>query len=234
MFEGKTFLALIPARGGSKGLPGKNVRMLGDKALIGWSIAAAKASRYVDGCIVSTDDDAITAVSLQCGAEVPFKRPAEIASDTAKMMDVIAHAFEFLGGRGKHYDYLVLLQPTSPFRTGKHIDEAIELLHARQAKVVLGVTQTEHSPLLANTLPTDGNMGGFYPAHLQTLNRQDMAPYYRLNGGIYVADWKFLLEGKKWITPDTYAYVMDRRSSIDIDHIEDFLLAEALLNHGHI
>ena len=232
MHEQKSYLALIPARGGSKGLPGKNVKVLGDKPLIAWSIQAAKQSRYIDDVLVSTDDEQIAQVAKQYGADVPFMRPATIASDSAKMMDVIDHAYRFLAQAGKTYDFLVLLQPTSPFRHAKHIDEAIELRHQRHADVILGMIEAEHSPLLYNKLPVDGNMNNFYSTHLQHLNRQDMEKYYRLNGAIYVARFDELLASQRWIGEKTYAYIMERRHSVDIDHLEDFLFAQMLFNEG--
>ena len=230
MYQGKMILALIAARGGSKGLPGKNIRLLGDKPLIAWSIDAATNSEYIDRLIVSTDDKEIAGTAEAFGAEVPFFRPVELASDTAKMMDVIMHAMDHVEQKGGKYDYLVLLQPTSPFRTAVLIDQAIELLFNKKGKVVLGVTEVQHSPLRTNVLPDDGNMGEFYSSKLENFNRQEMSPYYRLNGAIYVADWTFMKENKKWLSKDTYAYIMDRRSSIDIDDLEDFLLAEVMLD----
>jgi N-acylneuraminate cytidylyltransferase/CMP-N,N'-diacetyllegionaminic acid synthase len=229
MYEGKSYLGLIPARGGSKGLPGKNIKVLGDKPLIAWSVMAAKQSLFIDRVVVTTDDMAIMDTAQAYGADVPFMRPKELATDSAKMMDVIEHTYRWFSEHDKKYDYVVLLQPTSPFRTARHIDEAIELLYKRRAKVVLGVTALEHSPLLANKLPADGNMNNFYASSLQTLNRQEMDTYYRLNGGIYVADFEYLVKNRVWIGADTYAYIMDKKASVDIDHMEDFLFAQTLL-----
>ena len=162
MYQDKKFLALIPARGGSKGLPGKNVRILGDKPLIAWSIETARKSQYVDDVIISTDDDEIADVARKFNANVPFKRKAELASDKAQMMDVLIDAMDYVRENIGAFDYLVLLQPTSPFRTAQHIDEAIELLFQREAKIVMGVTELEHSPERANTLPENGCMDNFY------------------------------------------------------------------------
>lgn len=234
MYKGKKFLVIIPARGGSKGLPGKNTRVLGDKPLIAWSVEAAKKSKYIDRCIISTDSDEIAGVAAQFGADVPFKRPAELATDSAKMVDVLHHAMNFIEEQEGVYDYLVLLQPTSPFRSETHVDESIELLMAKKGKVVLGVVEAEHSPLLCGNLPPDGNMGDFYDKRWQNLNRQDMKKFYRVNGAIYVVDWDFWKQKQSWIEKDTFAYVMDRKFSVDIDTVEDFLMAEAYLQHSLI
>lgn len=234
MKNNKTFLAVIPARGGSKGLPGKNIRPLEGKPLIGWSVEAAKQSRYVDECIITTDSQEIADAASQYGAKVPFMRPDELSTDTAKMLDVLTHVYEWSKDQNTMYDYLVLLQPTSPFRTASHIDEAIDLLFAKQGQCVLGVTELEHSPLLSNTLPDDLNMNNFYGKELQNLNRQEMKQYFRLNGAIYVIEWDYLIKNRKWIGEGTYAYVMNRASSVDIDCLEDFLFAQALLDNNAV
>lgn len=152
MYKNKTFLAIIPARGGSKRLPRKNVLDLCGKPLITWSIEAGLNSKYIDKVVVSSDDDEILEISRKFGAET-IKRPDELASDTATTFDAIKHTIDNL----EKYDYIVLLQPTSPLRDQKHIDEAIELLVEKNADAVVSVCEMDHSPLWSNTLPQDGN-----------------------------------------------------------------------------
>lgn len=161
MIDGKKVIALIPARGGSKRLPRKNVLPLNGKPLIAWSIDAANNCPYIDKVLVSTDDQEIADVALQFGAEVPELRPEHLASDTAKTESVLIYTLEKFG---KGDEILVLLQPTSPLRTTQHINEALELFIEKQALSVVSVTPCEHSPLWSNTLPEDGSMGGVYEA----------------------------------------------------------------------
>ncbi|AYF16587.1 TPA: acylneuraminate cytidylyltransferase family protein [Vibrio parahaemolyticus] len=226
MIEGKKVIALIPARGGSKRLPRKNVLPLNGKPLIAWSIDAANNCPYIDKVLVSTDDQEIADIALQFGAEVPELRPEHLASDTAKTESVLIYTLEKFG---KGDEILVLLQPTSPLRTTQHINEALELFIEKQALSVVSVTPCEHSPLWSNTLPEDGSMGGFLRP--EALNRsQDLGEFYRLNGAIYIFDARDLLEQKKiHYTAKSYAYVMDNRVSFDIDQKLDFELAEFFL-----
>src|ERR1035437_8121405 len=175
-------LYLITARGGSKGVPGKNIRILGEKPLIAYSIEAAKKSIYKGTDVVSTDDDEIAAVAKKYGAEVPFRRPAELATDSASSMDAIMHALDFFSKQNKKFDIVVLLQPTSPLRTSKHIDEAMKLMQSKKADAIVSVCEAEHHPLWSNTLPENGSMKFFLRDDIKGLNRQQLPKYYRLNG----------------------------------------------------
>jgi N-acylneuraminate cytidylyltransferase/CMP-N,N'-diacetyllegionaminic acid synthase len=231
MYKNKRFLALLPARSGSKGSLDKNIRTLGSKPLLAWSIDAAKDCKSIDRLIVSTDSEKYAKIAKAHGAQVPFIRPANLAIDKTSMMDVIVHAMQFIEKAEGPYDYLVLLQPTSPFRTNRHLQEAIELLFSKDAQVILGVQETEHSPLICNTLPSNKNMNGFIDKHFRNKNRQELPQYYRLNGAIYIASWPYLKKTKDWFGERTFAYVMDRKSSVDIDSDEDFLSAQGLLGN---
>ena len=181
MYKNKTFLGIVPARGGSKRLPRKNMLNLCGKPLIAWSIEAGLNSKYIDKVVVSSDDDEILNISSNFGAET-IKRPVELASDTATTFDAIKHTIENV----EKYDYIVLLQPTSPLRNAKHIDEAIELLEIKNADAVVSVCEMDHSPLWSNTLPNDGNMRGFLREETLNKRSQDLEKYYRLNGAIYM------------------------------------------------
>lgn len=224
MLNNKTFLAIIPARGGSKRLPRKNVLPLAGKPLISWSIEAALKSKYIDKVVVTSDDSEILNISEKYGSSI-IKRPNELASDTASSFDAIVHTI----GCEKKYDYIILIQPTSPLRTEEHIDEAIELLIQKDANAVISVTLTEHSPLWCNVLPEDNNMKTFLNQNILNTRSQDLDSYYRLNGAIYICNTEKLLENKSFFLKENiYAYIMDNASSVDIDEKIDFKLAELL------
>lgn len=224
MYKNKTFLAIIPARGGSKRLPRKNVLDLCGKPLISWSVESGLKSKYIDKVIVTSDDDEILSISKEYGAEI-IRRPDELASDTATTFDAIKHTIDNL----EKYDYIVLLQPTSPLRDEKHIDEAIELLVEKNADAVVSVCEMDHSPLWSNTLPQDGNMNNFLRDEVLNKRSQDLAKYYRLNGSIYICKTNKLLKAQSFMLKENiFAYIMDRKSSVDIDDEIDFKMANIL------
>ena len=226
MYKSKSFLAIIPARGGSKRLPRKNVLDLCGKPLIAWSIEAGLNSKYIDKVVVSSDDDEILEISKKFGAET-IKRLDELASDTATTFDAIKHTI----GNLEKYDYIVLLQPTSPLRNEKHINEAIELLENKNADAVVSVCEMDHSPLWSNTLPQDGKMNNFLRDEVLNKRSQDLEKYYRLNGSIYICKTEKLLKNKGFFLKDNiFAYTMDRESSVDIDEEIDFRIVKALLS----
>ena len=221
----KTFLAIIPARGGSKRLPRKNILDLCGKPLISWSIEAALKSKYISKVVVSSDDEEILNISSNFGADI-IKRPYELANDTATTFDTVKHTIDNF----ENYDYIVLLQPTSPLRNEKHIDEAIELLEEKQADAIVSVCEMDHSPLWSNTLPKDGNMNNFLRDEVLNKRSQDLEKYYRVNGAVYICKTDKLLENKSFFLKDNiFAYIMDRKSSIDIDEEIDFLFAERVI-----
>ena len=223
----KTFLAIIPARGGSKRLPRKNILDLCGKPLISWSIEAALKSKYISKVVVSSDDEEILNISSNFGADI-IKRPYELANDTATTFDAIKHTIDNF----KNYDYIVLLQPTSPLRNVKHIDEAIELLEEKQADAIVSVCEMDHSPLWSNILPEDGNMRGFLREEILNKRSQDLEKYYRVNGAVYICKTDKLLENKSFFLKDNiFAYIMDRKSSIDIDEEFDLEIAKVLINN---
>lgn len=224
MLNGKTFLAIIPARGGSKRLPRKNVLDLCGKPLITWSIEAGLKSKYITKVIVSSDDEEILQISQNFGADI-IKRPDKLANDTATTFDAIEHTIKSL----EKYDYIVLLQPTSPLRNEKHIDEAIELLELKKADAIISVCETDHSPLWCNILNEDLSMTNFLSKELLNKRSQDFPKYYRLNGAIYICKTEKLLENKGFFLEHSIiAYVMDKKDSIDIDEELDFKIAEIL------
>ncbi|MDQ7047920.1 MAG: acylneuraminate cytidylyltransferase family protein [Sulfurovum sp.] len=199
MLNGKTFLAIIPARGGSKRLPRKNVLDLAGKPLIAWTIKAGLKSKYIDKVIVTSDDDEILDIAKQFGSGT-IKRPDELANDTATSFDAIKHTIE----NTEDYDYIILLQPTSPLRTSIHIDEAIEEVENKQADAIISVTEMDHSPLWSNTLPDDGNIKDFIRNEVKNKRSQDLETYYRLNGAIYICNTDILLDEKKFFYQRSY------------------------------
>ena len=229
MFADRPVLALIPARGGSKGLPGKNVAPLGGRPLIAWTIAAARECAHVDAVVVSTDDDAIARAAVAAGARVPFRRPADLASDEARMGAVVAHALDTLAATDPPYGWLLLLQPTSPLRTAAHIDQAFDRLRSSEGRAVVSVCEAEHNPRLAAELPPDGNMAAFGDALATRANRQELGTFYRLNGAIYLADVDYWRAQAGFLGPATYALVMAQDDSVDVDGRLDLDLAALLL-----
>lgn len=224
MNKNKTFLAIVPARGGSKRLPRKNVLDLAGKPLIVWSIEAGLKSQYIDEVVVTSDDNEIIEIARECGAKT-LKRPDELASDTATTYDAVAHTIK----NYPHYDYIVLLQPTSPLREAEQVDEAIELLFEKNADAVISVCETEHNPLWSNTLPENNSMAEFLPEKIKNTRGQDLEHYYRLNGAIYICQTDMLLKERTFfIQENVFAYKMERKQSIDIDEEIDFKLAAFL------
>jgi N-acylneuraminate cytidylyltransferase/CMP-N,N'-diacetyllegionaminic acid synthase len=235
MIGGRSVLVLVTARGGSKGVPKKNVRPLLGKPLIAWTIEAAKQSRYVDRVLVSTDSLEIKAVAEQAGADVPFLRPAGLADDLAKQEDAILHAMDWCETNDKAYDYMMVLVPTTPLRDTKEIDATLEMLFQHErAKAIFTVRECDHSPLQANILPSDACMDAFVPEHLKLKNRQELPTYYQLSGSVCLSEWGWFREQKSFLTPKTFAYLTDARRGLDIDSVRDFLLAEVYLRYPEI
>ncbi|MFC2097945.1 cytidylyltransferase domain-containing protein [Bacteroidota bacterium] len=227
----KKILAIIPARGGSKRLPGKNIRQIAGKPLITWTIDAGLKSKYISRLIVSTDNSEIADTARTYGCEVPFMRPERLSEDNTSSFDVIENCIEFLKNNEKsEYDFVVLLQPTSPLRSANNIDKAIELLFEKNGKAVISVCETEHSPLWSNTLEKNLSMHNFLKPEYNKTPSQQLPEYYRLNGAIYICEIKSLLKEKNFFLKDNiYAYIMSKKESIDIDDQIDFDLAELYL-----
>lgn len=225
-------LAITPARGGSKRLPGKNIKNLNGKPLIQWTIDAALAVQEIARVMVTTDCEAIAEIAKQAGAEVPFIRPPELATDTSSSTDVIRHALDFYRAQDEEFDFVLLLQPTSPIRSSDDIRCAIAQLKAHTADAVVSVCPCDHSPLWANTLPDDRSMADFIRHEVSQLRSQDLPDYYRINGAIYLTRVsRFYQENSLFLSSNIFAYVMDNESSVDIDHELDFLIAETVLKY---
>lgn len=220
-------LAVIPARSGSKGLPGKNIRMLCGKPLLAYSVEAALQSKMFGAVHVSTDSTEYAGIARAFGADVPFLRSAANSSDTASSWDVVREVLERYSETGKVFDTVMLLQPTSPLRTAADITAAFALMKEKQADTVVSVCRAEVSPKCCHVLPKDGSMADF--ARETDRRRQDMGIYYRLNGAIFLAKATLLQRGGNLYGSSCFAYVMEKERSVDIDDELDFLLAEAVL-----
>jgi len=226
MTNKKKYLAVIPARGGSKRLPRKNILPLGGKPLISWSIEAALGCSSIDKIVVSSDDAQILAVAEGYEVNV-LKRPEYLATDMATSFDVIKHAI----GSNPGYEFVLLLQPTSPLRTSQHVAQAIKLLEEKNAHAIISVCEAEHNPLWTNTLPADRDLKNFLQNELHNVRSQDLRKYYRLNGAIYICKIDdFLKESSFFLKNNIYAFIMDNQSSIDIDTSIDFKFADFLVN----
>lgn len=224
MIENKTVLAIIPARGGSKGVPRKNIRDLAGKPLIAWTIEEAKKSKYIDRLILSSEDDEIISVAKQYGCEVPFKRPAYLAADDTPGIEPILHAVNNL----PDYDFVLLLQPTSPLRVVEDIDGCIEYLFQNEAPACVSVTEPEKSPFWMYTINQKGLMKPLIQQESLVGRRQDLPLVYALNGAVYVAESDWLKENKSFLTEETIAFIMPKQRSFDIDTEMDFLMCEFL------
>lgn len=219
-------IAIIPARTGSKRLPGKNIKPLAGKPMIAWTIKAALESNQFDHVFVSTDGEDIAQVAKSYGAEVPFLRPAELASDEATTNDVITHLVEWFEKEySKAVTSVTILQPTSPLRSARHIKEAMELMANKSAKAVISVCEVEYPIQLCNKLAKDGSMDGFIKPKYNK-RAQELEPYYRLNGAIYILLREHIGFLSEIYNKEAYSYVMEKDCSLDVDDEFDFKLTE--------
>ena len=224
--------AIIPARGGSKGLPGKNLMRVGPLSLIGHAVASARESRLLTRAIVSTDDSAIVAEAQAIGAEVPFVRPAELASDEAGMVPVLQHAVRWLEGEGGRPDLVVLLQPTSPFRTGADIDAVIRKVVETHADSAQSLIDVSYHPYFMSTLEGDRVQPLFPAERDKYVRRQDTPRVYQPSGSVYVVRRAVLMDEGRILGRDHRGVVMGWESSVKIDTEWEFRLAELVFASG--
>lgn len=226
MINGKKVIGIIPARGGSKGIPKKNIKALNGKPLIAWTIDEAQKSIYIDKLIVSSDDDEIINLSRQFGAEVPFKRPLKLAQDDTPGIDPVLHALGYF----PEYDYIVLLQPTSPLRSVQDIDNALELCVNGGFNFCVSVVESSASLYWMYRINEEGCLSSIFSSKEIPYQRQKAPITYELNGAVYVARIYSLSKTKSFLTEDTVPFVMPKERSVDIDSIDDFKYCEFLLN----
>lgn len=227
MIENNRVMALIPARGGSKGIKGKNVINLEGKPLIAYTIDAAKDSKYIDEIYVSTDSEEIANVSIEYGAKIPFLRPAELASDTSKTIDAVCHFVDEMRLQGETFDVLVLLQPTGPLRTYEDIDDALELFCKSNFKSVVSISEVNENPVLMRRVDELGNMSKVLDLN-STVRRQDMEKMYRVNGSIYINSIKEINPNTSF-NDNEVPFIMSKQNSVDIDEYVDLEIARYYL-----
>lgn len=221
-------VAIIPARGGSKGVPRKNIRNLNGRPLIAYTIEAALKSGIFEYVLVSTDSEEIKEIAIQYGADVPFLRPEELSGDEISSDDVVLHALQFLENNGNRIDMVCKLQATSPLRNEHHIADAYRLYQERKADYVVSVCECEHSPLWAGVIGEDLRLDDFMDEGNKRSCRQYLQKYYRLNGAIYIGKAEKYKINKNFLGKNSIAYIMRQEDSIDIDSEVDFKIAEML------
>jgi CMP-N,N'-diacetyllegionaminic acid synthase len=231
MIDKYKVVCIIPARGGSKGVPRKNIKPLAGKPLIAYTIEQSRQSKYIDRTIVSTEDREIADISQQCGAEVPFMRPDDLAGDHVATMDVLLHTINWLEEKDKYnFDILVLLHTTTPLREVKDIDSCVKMLVETKADNVISVTEAHRNPYF-NMVEVDGQGKVRLVKEGAFTTRQSAPEVYDLNASIYVW-WKDILKKeKKVFLAGSKIYVMPKERSIDIDDAVDFRIAEYLVNN---
>ncbi len=230
MIKGNTVLAIIPARAGSKGILNKNIKLLDGKPLIGWTIDEALKSNYLDNIMVTTDSNEIVEIANKYGAETPFIRPQEYSDDSATGNDVIIHTLKWFDEYGSKYDFFVYLQPTSPLRKSVHISEVLEMLvNDSLTTSVVSVCESKKHPFWMKKIDNDGYLEDFLKPIELYPNRQDLPKVFSPNGAIYASNWNVYLEDKSFYKKRCLPYVMDEKSSIDLDTINDWEYAEYLL-----
>ena len=220
-----SLLAIIPARRGSKGIPRKNIKPLMGKPLIAWTIEAAKRTSCIDRLAISTDDEEIAAVARDLGADVPFMRPAELAVDDTPGIATVLHAISQL----PCYDWVLLLQPTSPLRSAEDIDGIWNLCQERGARTVVSVCEVLKHPYWIYHCDAQQRIQPFIKNSSDATRRQDLTPAYALNGALYLAKTDWLIEKQTFIGPETLGYIMPPERSVDLDTPQDWRWVEFLM-----
>jgi len=235
MIDGERVLAIVPARGGSKGLPGKNGRPLLGKPLLAWPVSAARSAHCIDRIIVSTDDESLAAIARAAGAEVPFMRPPELAGDRASSAEVVIHALDALAESGDSFGYVVLLEPTSPLTEGSDIDAALSRLHGARdrADAIVGIVrlETEH-PAFSVSMSGDGAISPLAGDGFESLpRRQELTPAYRLEGSLYASEVNAFRRNGSFCHRRTMGFPVPRYKSLEVDDLLDFVCIEAVAAH---
>ena len=230
MYKGKKVLAIIPARGGSKGLPGKNIRPLLGKPLIGWSIEHAQQSKYIDEICISTDSEEIASVAETFGVSVPELRPIELATDKTPSSAFIIYTIDRYKMMGKMFDYFILLEPTSPLRDVEDLDSSIEILiDNHQCDSIVGVCKAEDvHPAFMVKLSENGFLLP-YEDQMKTLRRQDLPDIFFFEGSVYVSKCDAYIQKKAFYHDKTLPYIVPKWKSFEVDDIVDFTIIEAMM-----
>lgn len=223
-------LAIIPARSGSKGLKDKNIKELNKKPLIYYAIKEAKKSNMFDEIMLSTDSVLYADIGKKLGASVPFLRDDNLSTDTASTWDVVKDVLKRYEEKNIYFDTVCILQPTSPLRISDDIVKSYDMFKEKDANFVVSVCEMDHCPLWSNTLDDTLSMENFIDKNIIQMPRQELPTYYRINGAVYIIKTKYLFEAKDIYSSKSYAYIMPKTRSIDIDDIVDFKLAGILLD----
>ena len=224
-YRNKTFLGWVGARGGSKGIPNKNIHLMAGKPLIYWCIKAAQNSGIFKDIIVNSDSNEILTIAQKYDAR-PQRRPAELAKDNSLVADALADSLPRLDYR---CDYIFLIQPTSPLLRPSSIKLAADYIIDKNADMIVGVHPVKDASIVVKPLPENLSLKGWYPKEFRDKNRQDLPTAYRINGYIFTAKWEVFAKRRDWWTSNIYAFLMDRNDDIDIDDLRDFQLAEMVL-----
>jgi CMP-N,N'-diacetyllegionaminic acid synthase len=234
VIEDKKVLAVVPARSGSKGLPGKNIKLLAEKPLLAWPISAACGTPEVDRIILSTDSEDIAEVGRLAGADVPFIRPSELATDETSSTDVILHAIQDCEDKGQDYEYVILLEPTSPLTESADISEALKKLHSSRHYVdsIVGVSSIEaNHPEYSVTKNSKGIISPAFSDDFKSLRRrQNIEELYFLDGSLYISRVEPLKETKSFYGSKTMGFPVPRWKSFEVDELVDFICIEAVMN----
>lgn len=230
MIENKKILAIIPARGGSKGIPRKNVKAISGKPMIQYTIEAAKECPYIDKVVVSTEDVEIADISMRAGAIVPFSRPEELATDEAKTIDVVMHAVEFYERKAERFDIIVLLQPTSPLRNAEDITKALEYFMRNEQRSLVTVSEVSESPILMRNFNKENKLEKILEED-SDVRRQDMKKFYRINGAIYI-NKASELNANTSFNDNEMGFVLTQDHGIDVDEPQDLVVAEYYLSQA--
>ncbi|WP_027327686.1 cytidylyltransferase domain-containing protein [Helicobacter pametensis] len=233
MYQNKSFLAIIPARSGSKGLPDKNIKDLCGHPLMAWSIKAGLGSKYIDRVVVSTDSQEYADIAKSYGAEAPFLRPKELSLDTSTTFDSIKHTIDFYQNElNQIFDYIVLLEPTSPLRETEDIDNAIiTLISNQKASSLVSVCKSEsQNPAFLVRLTNHSQLiEGYINKSFTPIRRQDIEDFYFFDGTIYVSETNSLLQHQNFYHKNTMGYVVPKWKSLEVDDEDDFLMIEAMM-----
>lgn len=230
-------LFVVTARGGSKGVPRKNIAIVGNLPLIAYKIIAAQKCKYDKRIIVSTDDEEIADVAEKYGGEVPFMRPQELATDEASSMDVVEHAVQWIEKNdGGKYDYVCLLEPSSPFVNSADLDEAFDMLEKKEADTLLGMKEVDVSRNFIFPLDINGGLSFFYESvnKMKSVRRQDQPKEYTPNGCLYVAKWAYFKKYKSFHSVNSIPFIMPAERSVEIDSPLDLLLAKTIVANGMV
>ncbi len=228
MIDGLSVLAVVTARGGSAGLPRKNLRQVGGKSLLARAVEAGQQAAAVDRVVLSSDDPEIIQAGILAGCDVPFVRPAGLAGDQARSIDVVRHALKALP---EGYDLVVLLQPTSPLRTAEDVESALELCVRHGAPACVSLCAADKPPFWMHGLDDRLRLQPILPAYQGASRRQDLPRAFAVNGAVYVARTDWVRTQESFVTPETIGFIMPRERSIDIDDELDLVIAEALIRH---